>query len=308
MLAGVYGRDPEHVDAFCAPFGVAPFRSLEQMLEETQPDFVVVSLSHDSSWQYNRQLLELGVPVLAETPPAPDEERMNALWKTAQACRGKIQVAEQYFLKPLPVALGAARAGGLPGGGPSRDAILLPRVPRHQPPQDVPRYGLPECAHHRPPVRVPRGAHGRPRRRHPGGRARRSPKHNLALFEFEGGKVGLFDFSSEQYHSLIRGRRLHIQGEKGEIIDDTVRYLAAPGVPAAETLRRVDVGAGGETAHYHLRSMMLGSRELYASPYRHASLSNEEIAIARCMEGMGEYVRGGESRSIRLRTRSRTRT
>ena len=42
-------------------------------------------------------------------------------------------------------------------------------------------------------------------------------KRALALFTFENGKVAVYDFDSEQYHSTIRGNMLKVQGQRGEI-------------------------------------------------------------------------------------------
>src|SRR5262249_41375064 len=61
---------------------------------------------------------ERGVPVLAETPPASDLDGLRELWAKVGAT-GRVQVAEQYTRMPAHAARGAlGRKGGL--GEPTR--------------------------------------------------------------------------------------------------------------------------------------------------------------------------------------------
>ena len=44
-------------------------------------------------------------------------------------------------------------------------------------------------------------------------------ERDIALFEFASGKIGLYDFSGEQYHSFIRSRHIIVRGRDGELSD-----------------------------------------------------------------------------------------
>ena len=60
-----------------------------------------------------REAVGSGVPVLAETPPAPDVEGLRALWHDVGAS-GLVQVAEQYLMLPSHAArLALVRSGAI---------------------------------------------------------------------------------------------------------------------------------------------------------------------------------------------------
>ena len=59
------------------------------------------------------------------------------------------------------------------------------------------------------------------------------------LFEYESGRTAVYDFMSDQYHSLIRPRTLRLRGTRGELDDWEVRYLNE----AKRTALSVDPGA-----------------------------------------------------------------
>jgi hypothetical protein len=48
-------------------------------------------------------------------------------------------------------------------------------------------------------------------------------------------KFGVFDWTGEVYRSYIRATRLLVRGERGEIVDTTVRYLEDPATPVEYT-------------------------------------------------------------------------
>ncbi|MEK4870266.1 Gfo/Idh/MocA family oxidoreductase [Niallia sp. FSL W8-1348] len=85
-------------------WNVTTYSNLSQLLENENPDFIVVSVSGSAIPDYMLQLGELGIPVLAETPPAPSIKELVTLHEKL-TCRGaKVQVAEQYYLHPIQQA------------------------------------------------------------------------------------------------------------------------------------------------------------------------------------------------------------
>lgn len=71
-VTGVVTRRAEAGAELEAQWGVATFRDVETLLATDRPDFVVLSVPWPVTPELTRQLVAAGVPVLAETPPAPD--------------------------------------------------------------------------------------------------------------------------------------------------------------------------------------------------------------------------------------------
>jgi hypothetical protein len=115
----------------------------------------------------------------------------------------------------------------------------------------------------------------------------------LGLFDFEGGKRGLFDFEQNQHRSWIRSPRVVVRGERGEIADSRVAYLEDFRSPVIDELTREQAGGDGNFEGYCLKGVSLGERRLYRNPFVPARLSDEEISQAACLDAMGDYVRTG---------------
>src|SRR5262249_32193359 len=61
------------------------YRTLPDLLGAIEPEFLVGSVSYVANYEVNRQLIESGLPVLSETPPAATLEQMRDLWELATA-------------------------------------------------------------------------------------------------------------------------------------------------------------------------------------------------------------------------------
>ena len=114
----------------------------------------------------------------------------------------------------------------------------------------------------------------------------------IAWLDF-GGRLGVYDFCGDQYFSWVRGQRLLVRGELGEIIDQKVRYLLNYLHPVELELRRSCAGQNGNLEGHHLKGISAGDRWLYRNPFAPARLADDEIAVATTLAGMAEYVAGG---------------
>jgi predicted dehydrogenase len=291
-LCGVMIRDSEKGKTFAAQHNVLVVNTLNDLLKAS-PDFVVLSIARGKTIVVLKELMTRGIPVLCETPPAETTEELNQLWNDFQNCKGKVQVAEQYFLQPLYSAWENAIQRGLLG---TVQNINISSLHGYHGISIIRRFlgeSFQNCTvfgkRYQCSVIETLGRSGLVEN----GELHTYPRDRLTL-EFDDGKVAFFDFSDPaQYHSLIRTRQLTVQGERGEIDDLSIRYISAKNIPVAQDLRRIDFGTfnNQEWSHYGL---FLGEEALYKSPVFGARLNDDEIGVASCLLGMDEYLKTGK--------------
>lgn len=265
-------------------------RTVDELLRHTSPSFVVVSVLRDAAPGFIKELSSKGVPVLAETPPAPDLEGLLELNKLTRP-GARIQVAEQYHLQPMNAACIAIANSGKLGeinqvqlslchgyhavsmfrkllGIKFENAVISASTYTMPIVAGPTRFGLPEKE------------------------TVKESSQTIAFFRF-GDKLAVYDFSSDQYFSWIRSKRLLVLGERGEIYDSGVKYLKDFLTPVEYELKRMDAGEYGNHEGYYLKGLLGGEEWLYKNPYIPGKLSDDEIAVAACIEKMALYVKGG---------------
>lgn len=75
------------------------YRSIDELLKAEKLDLVLAAISWPAMPGIIGHLVAAGMPVLAETPPAPDLEGLRSLWSDVGGSN-LVQVAEQYMLMP----------------------------------------------------------------------------------------------------------------------------------------------------------------------------------------------------------------
>ena len=90
-------RRSEKVNLLARTWGCSTYATMDSMLEKESLDFVITSLPWATNPELIKVLVEHGVPVLFETPPAPEVADMIDLWEYVEEKGGKVCVAEQYF-------------------------------------------------------------------------------------------------------------------------------------------------------------------------------------------------------------------
>jgi predicted dehydrogenase len=93
---------------------VPVFTSLDACLRELRIDFVLTATPRPATPLVITDAVNRGLPVVAETPPAPDLDGLRALWSTV-GDSGVAQVAEQYPMMPSHAARAALVATGVIG-------------------------------------------------------------------------------------------------------------------------------------------------------------------------------------------------
>lgn len=290
-VAGLAARRPQRAANLASAYGFPLYRSPAELIAAQRPDFVVSSVSWSANPAIVGQLVEEGLPVLSETPPAGTVAEMHALW-ALQEQGARIQVAEQYWRQPHHAArLAFAHSGRL--GRVSQAQVsaahgyhgisLMRRflgVGAELATVSARRFSSP----------IVRG----PSRRGPPSTEKVTESNQLlAIFDF-GDRLGVLDFGSDQYFSWIRGQRLLVRGERGEIIDDRAVYLQDFRTPIEVTFTRHSAGPDGNLEGNYLKGIQAGEQWWYRNPTIPAELSDDEIAVADLLLRMAEHVRGGE--------------
>ncbi|BCJ49004.1 hypothetical protein Asp14428_04790 [Actinoplanes sp. NBRC 14428] len=269
---------------------VPSYASLAECVEQARPDFIVTAVSWGASPGMIVEAVERGLPVLAETPPAPDADGLRALW-AAVGESGLVQVAEQYLLVPSHAARAAAVRLGLIGTptqvqvssthmyhavslirgllGVGREPVTV-RASRTTAPLVDPltRDGWTDDPDPRPATTT------------------------IATLDFGEGRSGVYDFTANQWHNQLRFRRLLVRGTHGELRDDEVVRLAAPRTVIRSPLVRRQTGYDLDLDGFDTDTITLGGEVLYRNPYPGRRWSDEEIAIATLLDATAAWVRG----------------
>lgn len=291
-LAGVWVRSQEKAPVLAQKYAISVTTELEELLAKPL-DYVILCIPRENTLDYLKLLYSRGIPVLCETPPSDSLENLNRVWELTQDSQGKIQVAEQYFLQPYhAAALEVIRQGYL--GEVSN--LRLSMVHGYHGISLIRKYlgvGMQSCRVSARHFAFPGIHHCDRAGLYSQGSARPSSRE-VALLEFESGKTAFFDFDGEQYFSYIRRRSINIQGERGELSDSSLSYLTEDLTPVTLPLRRIDTGADSNLEGFYHRGIQVGERFMYRNPFPGARLTDDEVAVASCMERMGHYVKTGE--------------
>lgn len=271
-------------------WGVPTFRSLAELAASTAPDFAVVSVLKPVAPTVIAEAVSLGLPVLAETPPAPDVAGLLPLLRLVEG-GAVIQVAEQYHLSPLLNAqLAIAGSGKL---GTISQALVSQCHDYHG--VSILRKAL-NAGFESPVITADSFEYplvkGPSRGGEPQSERSVTARQITARLDF-GDRLGVYDFASDQYWSWIRANRLLVRGDRGEIKDAELRYLKDFRTPMFSGIQRISAGEGGNLEGQFLRGLVAGDEWVYVNRYLPARLNDDEIAIATCLERMRDHLEGG---------------
>lgn len=288
-IPGVLVRRDTEVDRLSSEHELAAVTDPER-IDELDPDFVVIATSAASNVDVCEQLALRGHAVLLETPAGVDDAQFDRLGALA-ATGARVQVAEQYQFQPLLAArLAIIRSGRL---GPITSARISVAHEHHGVALlraalevGVGAFSVQGHVHH---SSITRG----PDRAGPPDTDELVPSTEVvAAIDFDG-RLGVYDWTDDQYFSWIRTLRFVVRGERGEIDGDTVRYLDDAGEPVRQTLQRWDTGLVGNLEAPGHRGYLLGNEWVYRNPFPTTRWSDDEIAVATVLDKMAAYVAHG---------------
>ena len=288
-LDGLVVRDAAKGQSLEQTWGVRTYRSVEELLAISKPEFVVTCVSWEPNPALVEQLTMHGLPILSETPPAPNLESLKHLAELA-ANGARIQVAEQYIYQPHHAARLALVASGAIGKVSEAQVSICHgyhgiSLMRHFLGIGYENASITARSFNSPLIGGP-GRDGPPT----------SEQHTtssqvLAWFDF-GDRLGVYDFTGDQYFSWVRGQHLLVRGERGEIADMQASYLLDYATPMTINLERQVAGANGNLEGLYLKGITGGGKWYYRNSYIPAPLSDEELAITSTLIRMGTYARG----------------
>ncbi|MDG4807770.1 Gfo/Idh/MocA family oxidoreductase [Micromonospora sp. WMMD1120] len=285
---GVVTRTEARGAEVSAKWGVPSFRTAAELLAHERPDFVIVSVPWPVTPDATRELVAAGVPVLAETPPAPDLAGLRALWSDVGGS-GLVQVAEQYLLMPGHAArLALVRAGVL--GEPTSVQIssthLYHAVSLIRGLLGV-GYDAAEVNARAfvAPLANPLSPAG-----WSGDDTPQQMSTTLATIDF-GGRMGLYDFTDNQWWNPLRGRRLVVRGSRGELVDDSVVRLVDPTTPVESSLIRRQTGLDLNLEGLDLKHISFDGEVVYRNPFVGSGMSDDDIAVADILVRAGAWAR-----------------
>ena len=292
-VAGMQVRREERGRELEKQFGVQTFRTLDELLEDANFDFALVSVPWEVCPVLIAELAGRNVAVLSETPPAPDVEGLDSLLELARN-GSKIQVAEQYWCQPLHAARLEVVHAGLIGRVSQAQVSACHGYHGVSLIRRLLGVGFEECTISARRFTSPLIATINRAGEIPAEGSRVDSTQTIAHLEFAGNKLGVYDFAGEQYFSWIRAPRILVRGDLGEIQNDTVKFQTSTDRHFEFTLERVNAGELGNLEGHQLAGYVAADRWYYRNSFAPGRLNDDEIAVAHILEGMGAYVRGGE--------------
>ncbi len=292
-ICGVVVRNELRAKELESRWGVPCFVSTADLMRNSRPSFVIASVSAEAMPDVCTELAGHAVPILAETPPATDLEGLVRLYQRLSDSGARIQVAEQYWAQPLHAARQAVVDSGVLG--PINQVNLSVCHGYHAMSLIRRLLGVGfESARIRGQRFTSRAIAGPDRSGPPGEECIVDVQTDYASLDF-GERIGVYEFCLPQYRSWIRGQRVCIRGERGEIIDDRVTYLKDEVTPISGRLERHEAGRNGNLEGLHLKGIQFKDDWVYRNPAIPARLSDEEIAVAQCLLDMQRFLEQGKS-------------
>ncbi len=282
--ACIYLRNSHTADTIAAKYDVNIVRSLEE-LKNVPCDFFVNCIDKNNISFLSLELAEEGYAILSETPACVGKKSADMILSKYNS-NMKIQVAEQFKLKPMYQAVKKITDSGILG---EINYIYISAAHEYHA-MSLIRFFL-NCddgtivseSEFNPTVLHTNFRYGEEEKEY------RRSKQVIRIFDFCG-KTAVYDFDSEQYFSPIRSDRLVIRGTRGEIDGSRVRYFNKNDEYVESKIVR---GRSGELDGFFYGDIFFENKIVYKSPFPRARISDEETAIAVNLEKMAAYVNGG---------------
>lgn len=296
---GVVTRTAERGAWVESAWGVPTVRTVEELVTGAlpgagaapdRPEVVVTATPWPVTPDVVREVVDAAVPVLAETPPAPDVAGLRALWADVGAT-GLVQVAEHSPSMPAHRARRAVVAAGTIGAPTSVQmssthlyhAVGLGRYLLGAGRGPVTVRALAATA----PLLEPVGRDG-----WTGATAAAPVRSILATLDLGEGRTILYDFTDNQWYNPLRTNRIVVRGSHGEIVDDAVTRWVDERTVLTSRIVRGQSGIEQNLDGFDLEHLSLDGRVLYRNPFHGARLADDDLAVAHLLADTGAWLRG----------------
>ena len=280
-------RSQEKADRIRTQTGFSVTTSKEAC-EACRPDFVVVAVNQATIADVAEEWALRGHAVLTETPAGASLEQLERIWELRERCGCRIQVAEQYFHYPsLSVGMKYIERGDI--GEPF--SLYISAAHDYHGASIMRKYlsvGQEAFAVAAKRFRFPLTETDSREGAVTDGRTTLRER-DIALFEFASGKIGLYDFSGEQYHSFIRSRHIIVRGRDGELSDQVLYRLDDRHYPRTKILL-----PELEPRYRVLETKRLRDYVRMWKPELSLDEIEDEYAIACMLYDMGDYIAAGK--------------
>jgi predicted dehydrogenase len=288
-VTGVVTRTRARGEEVERTWAVPTWRTLDDLLAQSRPEFVLVSVPWEAAPGVTTDLVTRGVRVLSETPPAPDLPGLRKLWADVGRS-GLVQVAEQYLMMPAHAARWAILRSGAIGQVTSvqvSSTHLYHAVSMIRLLLDV---GFAECEV------TARGLHAPladplSRDGWTGGATPQPAVTTLAMLNFGERGSGLYDFTDNQWFNPLRNNRIVVRGSLGELVDDRVTRLVDPHTVVDSPLVRRQTGIDLNLEGFDLDHISFQGDAVYRNPYQGSRLAEDDISVATITERMAAWCR-----------------
>ena len=293
-LVGVWGRSEDKAIALGKKYSVPWFTNLERLHDELRPEAAIVSVGYSANGEVGRHVMELGIHALLETPIAHDLADADAIISEANAKGVKIEVAEQYYRRPVERIKSALIREGVFGKvltayndfmGHGYHGVSLIRSYIGF---DEPVVSVSAVTAHFPVT--PHFAWI--------SKTTESSEENWehAVLCFADGRLGFFNWSSIAYDSPLRWQRsTRFFAEKGMAVGDQATLLTPDGKDPQPVFieRRYHNVGGMET----LSEIIAHTKPevSWRNPFRGYYMDDEMIAVADCLMSLVNAIRENKS-------------
>jgi predicted dehydrogenase len=289
-FVGVWGRSKDKARELGEKHHVPWFTDLDHLRNDLKVDAVIVSVANPANGKIGRRVIELGFHALLETPIANSLDDADAIIQGAEAGKLKVEVAEQYYRRPIErlkrKLIDAGMFGRIlvayndfMGHGYHGISLIRSYIGFDEPVLSVsgtttkfsihPYYSwISQITEER------------------------QEEWQHAILHFANGALGFFSWSSIAYDSALRWQRsTRFFAERGMANDDRLTTLTSDGKDAQPIeIRRFFHNVGGMETLTELVART-SPEIVWRNPFRAYYMDDEMIAVADCLMSLVNAIR-----------------